>query len=66
MSLATLSDAVPSLAELVDGIAGRTGAWVVVERFGAVVAHGAGTAECPAPVVRSLVSKRVMCTCGVR
>jgi hypothetical protein len=58
MTLATLSDAAPSLAELVDGIASRTGAWVVVERFGAVVAHGAGTAECPAPVVMSLVSKR--------
>jgi hypothetical protein len=58
MTLATLSDAVPSLAELVDGIAGRTGAWVVVERFGAVVAHGAGAEECPASVVMSLVSKR--------
>ena len=58
MTLATVSDAVPSLPELVDGLAGRSGAWVVVERFGAVVAHGAGTADCPAPVVRSRVSKR--------
>lgn len=58
MTLSTFSDAALSLTELVDGIAGRTGAWVVVERFGAVVAHGAGTAECPASVVVSLVSKR--------
>ena len=62
MTLATVtgtdSAAVPSLPELVDGIAGRSGAWVVVERFGTVVAHGAGATDCPAPVVMSLVSKR--------
>lgn len=58
MTLATFSGAPPSLPELVDGIASRTGAWVVIERFGAVVAHGAGTPDCPAPVVMTLVSKR--------
>jgi hypothetical protein len=59
MSLATISGATPSLPELVDGLASRTGAWVVVERLGAVVAHGVGTAVCPAPVVETLVSKRI-------
>lgn len=58
MSLATLSGATPSLSELVDGIAGRTGGWVVVERFGSVVAHGAGTTDCPDSVVTTLVSKK--------
>jgi hypothetical protein len=58
LTVTTFSEATPSLPELVDGIAGRTGAWLVVERCGAVVAHGTGTADCPAPVVMALVSKR--------
>jgi hypothetical protein len=58
MSVATLSGGSPSLGELVDGLACRTGAWVVVERFGTVVAHGPGTADCPAPVITALVSKQ--------
>ena len=57
MSLATLSRGAPSLAELVDGLAARSGAWVVVERFGAVVTHGAGTTDCPPALVGSLLSK---------
>ena len=57
MTLATLTGAAPSLAELVDGVAGRTGAWVVVERLGTVVAHGAGTTECPAPLVEAVLAK---------
>lgn len=58
MTLATFSDAAPSLPELVDGLANRSGAWVVVERLGTVVAHGAGTTDCPAPLVMTLLSKR--------
>lgn len=58
MSLATVSGANPSLPELVDGVAARTGAWVVVERLGAVIAHGAGAGACPAPLVEALLSKR--------
>ncbi|MFN2538373.1 MAG: helix-turn-helix domain-containing protein [Mycobacteriales bacterium] len=58
MTLATVGGATPSLPELVDGLASRTGAWVVIERVGAVVAHGAGTADCPASLITSLVSKK--------
>ena len=59
MSVAPVAHAqtVP-LPELVDGIALRTGAWVVVERFGSVVTHGAGRASCPPAVTAALLSKR--------
>ena len=58
MTLATLDRATSaSLGDLVDGLAARTGAWVVVERFGAVVVHGAGVSDCPAPLAASLLSK---------
>jgi len=58
MSLATLTRAsAPALVELVDGLAARTGAWVVVERFGAVLTHGAGGSACPAALATSLVGK---------
>lgn len=46
-----------ALPDLVDGIAGRSGAWVVVERFGAVVAHGTGATDCPSALATSLVRK---------
>lgn len=64
MSLATVSHGrAPSLADLVDGLAARSGAWVVVERFGAVVTHGTGTTGCPAPLAASLLRK---CTSELR
>jgi hypothetical protein len=64
MSLATLSSSgSPSLADLVDGLATRTGAWVVVERFGAVVTHGTGAGPCPAALASSLLGK---CTSALR
>lgn len=59
MSLATLGrPPVAPLPELVDGIALRTGGWVVVEQLGQVLAHGAGSGPCPAALVTCLVSKR--------
>jgi hypothetical protein len=64
MSLATLtSTGTPSLTDLVDGIATRTGAWVVVERFGSVVTHGTGAGTCPAALATSLLGK---CTAELR
>src|SRR4051812_31497222 len=58
MTLATLNRAgAPELGELVDALAARSGAWVVVERFGAVVAHGPGAGECPAALAAALLSK---------
>jgi len=64
MSLATVSrGAAPSLADLVDGIAARSGAWVVVERLGAVVAFGTGTGDCPPALATSLLRK---CTAELR
>ena len=51
------AQAVP-LSELVDGLALRTGAWVVVERFGTVVTHGAGRTPCPPAVTAALLGKR--------
>jgi hypothetical protein len=58
MSLATLDHPqTASLGELVDGLALRSGAWVVVERLGTVVCHGAGHAACPAPLAEALLSK---------
>ncbi|TAL23985.1 MAG: PucR family transcriptional regulator [Frankiales bacterium] len=53
----THAQAVP-LPELVDGIALRTGAWVVVERFGTVLTHGAGRSSCPPAVTAALLGKR--------
>ncbi|MDP9102021.1 MAG: helix-turn-helix domain-containing protein [Actinomycetota bacterium] len=46
------------LSELADATALRTGSWVVVERLGVVVAHGAGAGPCPAGLTTSLVTKR--------
>src|SRR5437764_2980000 len=64
MSLATLDrGATPSLVDLVDGLAARTGAWVVVERFGSVVTHGTGTGTCPPALASALVRK---CTFELR
>lgn len=58
MSLATVtSGSAPALGDLVDGLAARTGAWVLVERFGAVLAHGAGSSDCPAALATSLLGK---------
>ena len=58
MSVAPIihAQAVP-LSELVDGIALRTGAWVVVERFGTVLTHGAGQTSCPPAVTAALLGK---------
>lgn len=47
----------PSLPDLVDGIAARSGAWVVVERFGAVLTHGTGTTDCPSALATTLLRK---------
>ncbi|MCU1593373.1 MAG: PucR family transcriptional regulator [Frankiales bacterium] len=59
MSVATLGRlCAPTLPELVDALAARTGAWVVVERFGDVLCHGTGATECPAALVQSLLTKR--------
>lgn len=64
MSLATVSrGSTPSLVDLVDGIAARSGAWVVVERLGAVVAFGTGTGDCPSALATSLLRK---CTAELR
>jgi hypothetical protein len=58
MSLATLGRvSVPALPELVDGLAARTGSWVLVERFGSVVCHGVGDVPCPGPLAEALLSK---------
>jgi hypothetical protein len=58
MTLATVESAgTPSLTDLVDGLSARTGAWVVIERFGVVVAHGAGAGPCPAGLVSTLLAK---------
>lgn len=46
------------LAALVDAIADRSGCWLVVERFGQVLCHGAGAAACPAPLAAAVLSKR--------
>lgn len=58
MSLATFGQtAVSALPELVDVIAAHTGSWVVVERFGSVMCHGIGQAQCPAALEQSLIGK---------
>lgn len=58
MSLAPVSCARGgSLSDLADGIAARTGAWVVVERFGTVVTHGAGRNPCLPDVAAALLAK---------
>lgn len=58
MSLAPVSCARGgSLSDLADGIAARTGAWVVVERFGVVVTHGAGRNPCLSDVAAALLAK---------
>ncbi|MFN2538914.1 MAG: hypothetical protein ABR549_12335, partial [Mycobacteriales bacterium] len=46
-----------SLSEIVDGLAERTGAWVVVERYGAVITHGVGRSSCPPEVADALLTK---------
>jgi hypothetical protein len=61
MSAATLSHGVQgTLSEIVDGVAERTGAWVVVERFGAVVTHGAGRGSCLPEVADALLTKTTL------
>src|SRR5689334_9619373 len=57
MTVLSEGAATGSLTDLVDGLAGRTGAWVVVERFGIVEAHGPGASECPGPVAATLLRK---------
>lgn len=47
----------PSLSAQADALARRTGAWVVVESGGQVLAHGPGERECPPTLARSLVHK---------
>lgn len=47
----------PSLSDLADGLASRTGAWFLVERFGAVLSHGGGAFECPPTLAQSLLAK---------
>ena len=50
------ASAVP-LGALVDEIAVRTGAWVVVAQLGNVVAHGTGDTPCPGPLAAAVLSK---------
>ena len=57
MSVAPLSCAAASVSDLADGVALRTGAWVVVERFGAVITHGAGRTPCLPAVAAALLAK---------
>src|SRR5436190_795237 len=46
-----------SLNDLVDAISFRTGTWVVVERFGEVLAHGRGSTPCPGALASAIVDK---------
>lgn len=46
------------LLSVTDAVAGWTGAWVVVESAGQVLAHGPGSGPCPPTVAAALVSKR--------
>lgn len=48
----------PDLAVVVDAVAARSGAWVVVESAGRLLAHGPGASDCPPTVAAALVSKR--------
>ena len=58
MSLSTLTAArSDDLDELLDGLAARSGAWVVVERSGRVLAHAAGAGAAPAALVEALLGK---------
>ena len=58
MSLAPVMPAqATSVPALVDAMAVRSGGWVVIERFGAVVTHGTGPLPCPAPLAEALLSK---------
>lgn len=58
MSLATVAHPqAASLSQLVDGISSRTGSWLVVERFGTVLTHGAGQTSPPAPLTAALLAK---------
>jgi len=49
--------AAQSLSGIVDGVALRTGAWVLVDRFSVIVAHGTGTMPCPAPLAQAVLVK---------
>lgn len=53
----------PDLAAVVDAMAARSGAWVVVECAGRLIAHGPGACVCPPTAAAALVSKR---TAGLR
>jgi hypothetical protein len=58
MSLAPVGRiSVPALPDLVDELAARSGGWVVIERFGSVLCHGAGRTECPAALAQALIGK---------
>lgn len=57
VDLAPRSVASGSLSDLVDGVACRTGAWVVVEQFGTVVTHGAGRSPCLPELTTALLQK---------
>jgi hypothetical protein len=57
MSLAPVASPFPSLSDVLDAVASRTGAWILVERFGAVLAHGTGTGPCPPPVAEAVICK---------
>nr|MDP9101198.1 hypothetical protein [Actinomycetota bacterium] len=46
------------LADLVEGVAQASGAWVLVEQFNVVVGHGRGGFACPAALVEAIVQKR--------
>jgi hypothetical protein len=58
MSLATVAHPqAASLSQLVDGISSRTGSWLVVERLGTVLTHGAGQVPPPEPLTAALLTK---------
>lgn len=48
------------LVDVADAVAGWTGAWVVVESAGRLLAHGPGSSPCPPTLVEALVSKRTI------
>jgi hypothetical protein len=51
------AEANAGVEDSLDALAGRTGAWLVLERSGRIAAHGVGESPCPEPLREALVSK---------
>ena len=49
--------ATTAVGDLLDALAERSGAWVLVEQRGTVLGHGVGAGPCPPPLAASLVAK---------